>query len=81
MHLYHALNSFLRGVEINAIHAFHRRQSCHFFTRVGVHDDHLRRRACAHEQPVIYFVKGPIAVSLSARGPRGHDLTLFGIDD
>ena len=25
------VNSFLRGVEINAIHAFYRRESCHFF--------------------------------------------------
>src|SRR5258706_3160700 len=70
------VHSFLRSIEIDAIHSLNGREICDLLAGLRIHRNHLWRRACPDEQTVRFFIKGSVAIPLAAQRPGGHHRTL-----
>src|SRR5258708_7960341 len=73
------IDSLESRIEIDSVHTFNSWEICDFLSGLRIHGNHLRGSARADKQPVVFFVKGPVAVALTAGRPRRHHFALLRI--
>src|SRR5260370_17849372 len=73
------VDQFAHSIEINAVHTLDGGKVRYLLAGLRIHGNHLRGGARADKQPVVFFVKGSVAVPLTPGTPRGHDVAFLRI--